>query len=77
MLAYHAASMSKQVKGLIVTTFVDTSNQKVRDQIAPNKVISRLGKFTMDRFPFVIDSFRISVSKVSRMELITNNFESD
>jgi alpha-beta hydrolase superfamily lysophospholipase len=75
MLAYHAASMSKQVKGLIVTTFVDTSNQKVRDQIAPNKVISRLGKFTMDSFPFVLDSFRIPVSKVSRMKLITNNLD--
>lgn len=75
MLAYHAGSTSKQVKGLIVTTFVDTSNQKVRDQIAPNKVISRLGKFTMDSFPFLLDSFRISVSKVSRMELITNNLD--
>lgn len=75
MLAYHAASVSKQVKGLIVTTFVDTSNQNVRDQIAPNKVISRLGKVTMDSFPIVLDSFRISVSKVSRMKLITNNFD--
>ena len=75
MLAYHVASLSKQVKGLIVTTFVDTSNPKVRDQIAPNKVISRLGKFTLDNFPFVLDSFRISVTKVSRMKLITNNFD--
>ncbi|MER2263311.1 MAG: alpha/beta hydrolase [Psychrobacillus sp.] len=75
MLAYHASSMSKQIKGLIVTTFVDTSNQKVRDQIAPNKVISRLGKFMMDSFPFILDSFRISVSKVSRMKLISNNFD--
>ncbi|WP_342567832.1 alpha/beta hydrolase [Psychrobacillus sp. FSL K6-4046] len=75
MLAYHVASMSKQVKGLIVTTFVDTSNQRVRDQIAPNKLISRLGKFTLDRFPLVLDSFLISVSKVSRMKLITNNYE--
>ncbi|WP_424769418.1 alpha/beta hydrolase [Paenibacillus sp. sgz302251] len=75
MLAYHAATMSKQVGGLIVTTFVDTSNPKVRDQIAPNKVISRLGKFMMDAIPFVLDSLRISVSKVSRMELITNDFE--
>ncbi|SER79697.1 hypothetical protein SAMN05518872_10281 [Psychrobacillus sp. OK032] len=61
MLAYHATSMSKHVKDLIVTTFVDTSNKKVRDQIAPNKVISRLGKLTMD--------------KVSRMKLITNNLD--
>lgn len=75
MLAYHAASMSENVKGLIVTTFVDTSNQNVRDQIAPNKLISRLGKFAMDSFPFALDSFRIPVSKVSRMKLITNNFE--
>ena len=75
MLAYHATSTSKHVKGLIVTTFVDTSNQKVRDQIAPNKVISRLGKLTMDSFPFVLDSFQISVSKVSRMKLISNNLD--
>ncbi|UQZ37369.1 alpha/beta hydrolase [Paenibacillus sp. PK3_47] len=75
MLAYHVASLSKHVKGLIVTTFVDTSNPKVRDQIAPNKLISRLGKFTLDRFSFVLDSFRIPVSKVSRMNLITNNFD--
>ncbi|MGX6445728.1 alpha/beta hydrolase [Neobacillus sp. K501] len=73
MLAYHVASLCKQVKGLVVTTFVDTSNQKVRDQIATNKLISRLGKFTLDNFSFVLDSFRISVSKVSRINLITNN----
>ncbi|MFB9324913.1 alpha/beta hydrolase [Paenibacillus aurantiacus] len=75
MLAYHAAAMSTHVRGLVVTTFVDTSNSKVRDQVAPNKLISRLGKFTMDVFPFILDQFRISVSKVSRMELITNNSE--
>lgn len=75
MLAYHVASVSKQVKGLIVTTFVDTSNQEVRDQIAPNKLISRMGKFMLDKFSFVLDSFQISVSKVSRMQLITNNYD--
>ncbi|MBY3621061.1 alpha/beta hydrolase [Acinetobacter sp. CUI P1] len=75
MLAYHVACLSRQVKGLIVTTFVDTSDQEVRDQIAPNKLISRWGKFTLDHFYLVLDSFRISVSKVSRMKLITNNFD--
>lgn len=75
MLAYHAATNSKQVKGLIVTTFVDTSNPKVRDQVAPNRVMSRLGKLSMDAFPFVFDSLRTSVTKVSRMKLITNNSE--
>lgn len=73
MLAYQVACLSKQVKGLIVTTFVDTSNQKVRDQISPNKLMSRLGKFTLDNFSFVLDSFRIPISKVSRMNLLTNN----
>ena len=75
MLAYHAATMSKQVKGLIVTTFVDTSNPKVRDQIAPNKVISRLGKFYDGSLSLCNGFISISVSKGSRMELITNNFE--
>ncbi|MFC7685006.1 alpha/beta hydrolase [Ureibacillus sp. GCM10028918] len=75
MLAYHTANISKQVKGLIVTTFVDTGNPKVRDQIAPNKVISRLGKFTMDTVPYLLDSFQVSVKMVSRMKLISNNSE--
>ncbi|MFC7686330.1 serine aminopeptidase domain-containing protein [Ureibacillus sp. GCM10028918] len=75
MLAYHVANMSEKVKGLIVTTFVDTSNSKVRDQIAPNKVMSHIGKFTMDTFPYLLDSFRISVSMVSRMKLLSNNSE--
>lgn len=75
MLAYHVASVSKHVKGLIVTTFVDTSNPKVRDQIAPNKLMSRVGKFTLDNFPFLLDSSKIPVSMVSRMNLITNNVE--
>jgi alpha-beta hydrolase superfamily lysophospholipase len=75
MLAYHAACMNKHVKGLIATTFVDTSNPDVRDQIAPNKAISRMGKFTLNTFPALLDSFQIPVSMVSRMKLITNNME--
>lgn len=75
MLAYHVASLSKHVKGLIVTSFVDTSNLEVCDQIAPNKVMSRVGKFTLDTFPSLLDSFQIPVSMVSRMKLITNNLE--
>lgn len=73
MLAYQVACLSKRVVGLMVTTFLDTSSQKVRDQIAPNKLISRIGKFTLDQFSFLLDSVRIPVSKVSRMELISNN----
>lgn len=75
MLAYHTAAQSKQVKGLIATTFVDTSNAGFRDQLAPNKLISRLGKLLMDKFPRLLDSLHISVNHVSRMKLITNNPE--
>lgn len=75
MLAYHTAVQSKRVKGLIATTFVDTSDSKVRDQLAPNKLISRLGGWCMDQFPSLLDSLQISVNKVSRMKWITNNAE--
>ncbi|GGF74869.1 esterase [Paenibacillus albidus] len=73
MLAYHAAARNKRVKGLIATTFVDTSRPEVRDQLAPNRIISRLGKLAMDRLPLVLDSFKISVKHVSRMQFISNN----
>ncbi|WP_342421800.1 alpha/beta hydrolase [Paenibacillus sp. FSL E2-0178] len=75
MLAYHTAVQSKRVKGLIATTFVDTSDSKVRDQLAPNKLISRLGGWCMNQFPSLLDSLQISVNKVSRMKWITNNAE--
>ncbi|WP_426447905.1 alpha/beta hydrolase [Paenibacillus sp. S-38] len=75
MLAYHAACMTDRVKGLIATTFVDTSNPKVRDQLAPNKLVSRVGKRSMDAFPLVFDPIRIPIHLVSRMESLTNNSE--
>ncbi|MBB6024330.1 alpha-beta hydrolase superfamily lysophospholipase [Paenibacillus sp. JGP012] len=73
MLAYHASGRNKLVKGLIATTFVDTSDPDVRDQLAPNRLVSRVGKRIMDLFPVVLDAVRISVKRVSRMDLITNN----
>ncbi|WP_413407669.1 alpha/beta hydrolase [Paenibacillus amylolyticus] len=73
MLAYHTSARSKRVKGLIATTFVDTSNQEMRDQLAPNRLVSRAGKRMMDLFPGLLDHVRISVKQVSRMQLITNN----
>lgn len=73
ILAYQVACLSPHVKGLIVTTFIDPSSQQVRDQIAPNKLLSRLGKFALEKFNFLLDPVRISVSKVSRMNLISNN----
>lgn len=75
MLAYHAAARTKRIKGLIVTTFVDTSSPQVRDQLAPNKFVSRAGKLAMDAFPFILDAIRIPIHLVSRMESITNNAE--
>lgn len=73
MLAYHTSARSNHVKGLIATTFVDTSNQEMRDQLAPNLLVSRVGKRMMDMFPGLLDHVRISVKQVSRMQLITNN----
>ncbi|MDM5276232.1 alpha/beta hydrolase [Paenibacillus silvae] len=73
MLAYHVSVQNKHVKGLIATTFVDTSDPEMRDQIAPNRWVSRAGKRMMDLMPGVLDAVRISVKRVSRMELITNN----
>ena len=75
MLAYHTAVQSKRVSGLIVTAFVDTSQPDVRDQLAPNKLISRTGRRVMDTFPSLLDSLKIPVTQVSRMNLITNDAE--
>lgn len=75
MLAYHVAVQSRKARGLIATTFVDTSQPDVRDQLAPNKIISRAGKFAMDKLSLLLDSWMIPVTAVSRMNLITNNAE--
>lgn len=75
MLAYHAAARSGKVKGLIATTFVDTSRAEVRDQLAPNKLVSRFGKALLDAFPTLLDALSISVKHVSRMHFISNHPE--
>lgn len=72
ILAYQVACLSPHVIGLIATTFIDPSSQQVRDQIAPNKLMSRFGKFLVDHFYLFLDPVRISVTKVSRMHLISN-----
>lgn len=73
MLAYHAAARHGQVSGVIATTLVDTSQPEVRDQLAPNKLVSRWGKFMLDSVPMLLDPLRISVRHVSRMNLISNH----
>ncbi|WP_238996561.1 alpha/beta hydrolase [Paenibacillus pinistramenti] len=73
MLAYHTAAAAKNVKGLIATTFADTRDPAVRDQLAPNRLISRAGKRAMDALPFLLDSIQLPVNLVSRMKHISNN----
>ncbi|KQN96285.1 alpha/beta hydrolase [Paenibacillus sp. Leaf72] len=75
MLAYHVAARSPYVQGLIATTFVDTSDAAMRLQLAPNKYVAVYGKWLMDACPILLDSFRLPVSKVSRMNLIANHPE--
>jgi alpha-beta hydrolase superfamily lysophospholipase len=43
MLTYHVAALNGKVKGIVGMTFLDNSNQQVRDETALNRFMSRVG----------------------------------
>jgi alpha-beta hydrolase superfamily lysophospholipase len=43
MLAYHAGALNRKVKGVVGMTFLDQHVQRVADETALNKVMSRIG----------------------------------
>lgn len=73
MLSYHVAATNKRVKALVGMTFLDTTNTQVRDQVARNILISRLGMPIMHWISGTpLASIRIPMRWVSKMNTLVN-----
>lgn len=73
MLAYQAASKNKNVKGIIVTTLADPRQKHVRDDIAKNLFLSRVGLPFVKITSPVFDRIALPIKWLCKMDRITNN----
>nr|WP_199002119.1 alpha/beta hydrolase [Flavobacterium sp. ASV13] len=73
MLAYQVAAKNKNVKALMVTTLADPRAQNVRDDLARNLFLSRVGLPAMNVFKLLSDSFKLPIKWLCKMERITND----
>ncbi|EPF88133.1 hypothetical protein GCM10025882_27920 [Acinetobacter gyllenbergii] len=74
MLTYHVAAKNKKVKAIVGMTFLDTSNQVVKDTVASNLFMSRVGTplaHWSAKTPLA--SMRVPMSWASKMSTLVNN----
>lgn len=75
MLAYQVAAKNGNVNGLIATTLADPRSTSVRDELAKNKLLSRLGLPIANAFPWLVDAIKIPINWLCKMDRITNDKE--
>lgn len=73
MLAYQVAAKNKNVKGIIVTTLADPRSPAVRDDLARNLFLSRVGLPLVNIFKVFSDSFKLPIKWLCKMDKITND----
>jgi alpha-beta hydrolase superfamily lysophospholipase len=74
METYHVAAKNKKVKGIVGMTFLDTSNQTVKDTVASNLFMSRVGTpVTHFVAKTPLASMRVPMSWASKMSTLVNN----
>jgi alpha-beta hydrolase superfamily lysophospholipase len=74
MLTYHAAALNGKVKGIVGMTFLDGSEQQVRDETTLNLFMSRVGLPLLHLFaktPFA--AMRLPMTMASKMHALVNN----
>jgi len=74
MLTYHVAAKNKKVKAIVGMTFLDTSDQIVRDRVSRNWLISRVGtplSHLVAKTP--LHAMKVPMRWVSKMNTLVNN----
>jgi len=75
MLAYHSACVNKNISGLVATNLLDQRIQKVRDSLALNKYISRMGLQILKLLDKVNGNIKLPMKFVANMKEIVNKEE--
>lgn len=74
METYHVAAKNKKVKAIVGMTFLDTSEQLVRDNVSPNLFLGRVGgPMTHLTAKTPLRSMRVPMRWVSKMSALVNS----
>lgn len=75
MLTYQAACISKQVKGIMVTTLADTTKLEIQRVLARNDFAAVAGGKVINLLKTVTDNIKVPIKETTKMERMVNNPE--
>ena len=73
MLTYHTACLNNKVSGLIATNLMDQRQQVVRDSLAFNKLVSRIGTTVIDLLDKINGNIQLPMKFIANMKEIVNH----
>jgi alpha-beta hydrolase superfamily lysophospholipase len=75
MLAYQLASISTEIKGIMVTCLLDQRNRHIRKKTVKYSFMALLADLFLPLISKAMGSFRIPLKSISNMKTIANNKE--
>lgn len=73
MLAYHAACLNKNIKGVIVSSLADTSNPVVQVQLSRNAFMGKTGAKTLGLLKALTDNIKVPIKMTTKMWAMAND----
>ena len=73
MLAYHAACLNKNIKGVIVSSLADTSNPIVQVQLSRNNFMGKTGAKTLGTLQKLTDNIKVPIKMTTKMWAMAND----
>lgn len=73
MLAYQVACLASNIKGIVATSFIDTTNPKNQKVIARSEAFSIIGNQVMNNFSGIVDAIKVPLKELTDMNKMANN----
>lgn len=73
MLAYHAACINKNIKGILVSSLADTSNPTVQIQLSKNELLGKTGAKTLGALKKLTDNIKVPIKITTKMWAMAND----
>lgn len=73
MLAYQVACYISNIKGLIVTALIDSTEPKNQGLISRSESFAHIGNQFLNNFPGILDNLKIPIKEITKMDKMANN----
>ncbi|MCT4581119.1 MAG: alpha/beta hydrolase [Flavobacteriales bacterium] len=73
MLAYHAACLNKNIKGILVSSLADTADPRVQIQLSKNEFLGKTGAKTLGALKTLTDNVKVPIKITTKMWAMAND----